>query len=144
MENPYIIPNRPSTPPQVSEKPKEVGLPFRTPQGGQELRNQVAKKSGSNSALTRAQREVVAKAAKALDAKNVEIAFLRKEKRAHLEQIENIKPKKKVKVVPDIGRRFVQIAQIQAVQQLAEVTGVHKRKENDSPEVDYSGISFDE
>ena len=49
MENPYIIPNRPSTPPQVSKKPKEVGLPFRTPQGGQKLRNQVVKKRGSNS-----------------------------------------------------------------------------------------------
>src|SRR6185295_9850706 len=117
-DNPFVISNEPTTPPPVPKEPLKTTLSFRTPQGGQELRNQIARKRSSDSILTRDQREVVAKTAKALDAKNVEIAFLQKEKRALLQQIEDLKPKKKVKVVPDIGKRFVQIAQVQAVKQL--------------------------
>ncbi len=36
-------------------------------------------------------------------------------------QVEDLRPKKKKKVQPDLGKKFVQIAQIKAVQQLREV-----------------------
>ena len=53
-----------------------------------------------------------------------------------------MRPKKKAKVVPDLGKRFVQIAQISAVQQLAEVTGANSRKRGKSEEIELAGTCF--
>ncbi len=54
----------------------------------------------------REQQVVLRKAAKALDTKNTEIAILRLEKRALEQEIEDLRPKKKKKVAPEIGEAF--------------------------------------
>ncbi len=56
------------------------------------------------------------------------------------QQVEDLQPKKKKKVVPDIGRRFVQVAQISgAIEQLAELTGVNKNDKEGTGDIDISG-----
>ena len=47
-----------------------------------------------------------------------------------------MRPKKKVKVIPDVGRRFVQIAQVSAVKQLSEIVEGNKKNKIDSYLID--------
>ncbi len=81
---------------------------------------------------------VLRKAAKALDTKNMEIALLRLEKRSLEQEIEDLRPKKKKKVAVEMGRRFVQIAQVSAVQQLSEVIRGNENTTGGKPEIDIS------
>jgi hypothetical protein len=66
------------------------------------------------------------KVAKGLDVKNTEISMLQQQKAALELTIADLRPRKRQKIVPSLGERFVRIAQVQAIQQLAEVTGVYK------------------
>ena len=62
-----------------------------------------------------------------MDIKNAEIALLRGQKRVLEQQIEDLRPKKRKKVAPTLGQRLVGIAQIEAVQQLAELTRANNK-----------------
>jgi hypothetical protein len=141
--NPFVIITEPQTPPKAPEEAQELTLAIRTPQGGQELRNLAAKARARHSAFTRAQRDVLSKAARALDTKNVQIMILERKKRALTERIEDLRPKKKTKVVPDVGRRFVQIAQIEAIQQLAEYSDGNRVISDEREEIELSGACID-
>jgi threonine aldolase len=64
-------------------------------------------------------RSILRQAARSLDKKNIELANERHQKHLLEQQIEELKPKKKVKVVPSPNSRFVRLEQIQKAQKKA-------------------------
>jgi hypothetical protein len=143
LDSPWVLKEVPETSSTVTPIKEKASASFPTPYGGVELRKQIDEWRDGLDEADRSKRLILRKAAKALDIKNVEIAILQDQKR-HLElQLEDMKPKKRRKVEPDLGRRFVQVAQIQAVQQLAEVTGVHKNKKKGTDILDLDDACLD-
>ena len=134
LNNPFVqaaAPTSPKAPSLVTEYDCEV----LTPQGGKELRNLTLRSKRQVAPLARSQRAILQKAAKALDVKNTKIAFLQAEKRALERQVEDLRPKKKQKVIPTLGQRLVGIAQVQAVRQLAEIVQSIEGPKEDSPDI---------
>lgn len=123
LSNEFVVAAAPESPkaPDLSTDFEPQGIP--TPKGGKELRNLVFRGRSQKARLSRTERAVISKAAKALDVKNVDIARLQAIKEVLEGRIERLKPKKRKKVIPSLGQRLVQIAQIQGVQQLAEING---------------------
>jgi hypothetical protein len=100
-------------------KQEKEGISQPTPRAGVELLKQLDLWRGKSEGSDRSKRSILRKAAKALDNKNFEIATLQHQKRALEQQLEDMKPKKRAKVVPNPNHRFVQLPQIQKAQQLA-------------------------
>ncbi len=141
LNNPFLVQEIPlpnSQPlPKTPSKISHTTDPIPPLQDGKEIRAIAIQLKGPHRSL---EQLALRKAAKALDAKTTQIAFMQLEKRALEQQVEDLKPKKKRRVVPDIGRRFVQVAQINgAIEQLAEVTGVNKNTKEGTEEIDVSG-----
>ena len=143
LENPFVQAATPVSPksPCLTVEFDVQGVP--TPKGGQELRSLVFRTRQKEAPCTRPQREIIAKAAKALDIKNAEIALLRGQKRVLEQQIEDLRPKKRKKVAPTLGQRLVGIAQIEAVQQLAELTGANNKGRTGLQDIDLAGTFLD-
>ena len=64
-------------------------------------------------------RLLLRKAAKALDAKESEIAILQQQKREYEAKIKDLLPKKRIKVIPDPNKAFIELPEIQHAQCLA-------------------------
>ena len=56
-----------------------------------------------------------------------------REKRALQQQIEELRPKKRIKVVPDQNRRFVQIEQVEVARGIAHFRETHKPRSGAKP-----------
>ena len=78
-----------------------------------------------------------------MDIKNAEIALLRGQKRVLEQQIEDLQPKKRKKVAPTLGQRLVRITQIEAVQQLAELTRANNKGRTGLQDIDLAGTFLD-
>jgi len=66
--------------------------------------------------LTRCIRAALQKAAKALDVKDVKLTTVYMENKLLKQKIEDLKLKKRAKVIPDPNRQFINLDQIQAAQ----------------------------
>ena len=119
----------------MSIKEKSVSL-AQTPHTGVELRKLL---DGCKGPESRQLRAIFRKAGKALDKKNVELAITCIEKRALERRIDDLKPKKKAKVVPDPNRRFVQIEHVQTARGIAHFQNTHKPRSGAMPMLDLNG-----
>lgn len=95
---------------------RKASICLPTPRSGVELLKHFDNGRGKS---TRDTRMVVRKAAKSIDQKNTELAILQMEKKALKRELEDLRPKKRVKVVPDKNKLFVQIEDVKKAQAIA-------------------------
>jgi 4-hydroxybenzoate polyprenyltransferase len=95
---------------------RKASICLPTPRGGGELLKHFNNGRGKS---TRDTRMVVRKAAKSIDQKNTELALLQMEKKALERQLEDLRPKKRVKVVPEKNKLFAQIKDVKKAQAIA-------------------------
>ena len=110
LQNPFVEAAAAKTPlaPLLTMEYEAQGVA--TPKGGKELRNLTFRTRQAAAPFNRQQRGILQKAAKALDLQTAKIAQLERQKRALEQQIEDLQPKKKQKVVLTLGQRLVGIA----------------------------------
>ena len=116
LNNPYVMEQPPTPsiePPKLTPVKKKAPVMLATPHGGADLRKMLGSQQGN---LTRSTRAALRKAARALDLKDVKLATVHMETKILKQQIEDLKPKKRAKVIPDPNRRFVKLDQVRVAQ----------------------------
>jgi hypothetical protein len=142
LTSPRLLPPPPdiSPEPKITTPTKIQGLDyFKTPKGGAEVRKCVDKLRVGSSLNQRDQQQLLRKVSKALDTKNAKLAD-QERKIASLQQlVKRLQPKRRTKVVPSAGERFVMLPDIIKAQEKADRL---LRLQNTNDSIDIAG--FDE